>query len=793
VIPRPTARPRPAILHARPRRDRTPPQQQPAQAPAAGSDRVALEVVIARIRWAGVILGLAQTFLTDPPPISRASCLAITALMALSNALAMAVGRLPQRAVEPAIALALVADHLVCTGWVLLLANDRYSTSYVLFSLVGIEAAVLYRWRGTALFACGFLFSIGMLYVERAAVLGFRPEVGSVMFRVAVVLMLAAFTGGISTQSHRRQRAADAAAQRSRALYLVASRIARAVDRDDALGALGDALADLAPRRWHAIALAGAGGGVDVQQVRGAAGDVPLPMPAAAELESLRDPLVVDDLAGDPRLRERWTPPPGLDRYRSGAMLPIRSRTRWFGVLISLDLELRGFSREDVEFLVALAAEAAEVLERSELVERLEKMAGTDSLTGLCNRREFERLLDEAVPGQLSVLAIDVDNLKPINDEFGHEAGDAVLRAVARTLEGHLREWDLVARVGGDEFAALLMGATQEEALGVADRIRASMHGVVVPQGQARISIGCATASGGTDLRDVWQLADAALFRAKRSGRDRAVAAGDDDTWREGAEWSAVLPSLLAQRTVRAVYQPIVRLDDGTLMGYEALARPGAHPTAGSVEALFVAAHRLGVARDLDWLCRRTAIQDAHEVPAGIPVFVNVGVGALLDPVHDVDQMLLLLRFAGRAPEDVVLEITERETITDLDRLRVVLDRYRAEGFRIAIDDVGEGRCTLEVLATAMPEYLKLARSLIVNAHAPGPRSAIEAAVAFARSSGATVIAEGVENARVAERMRAIGIELGQGWHLGVPLEAGALAAARQADVITPGRAEDAV
>jgi diguanylate cyclase (GGDEF)-like protein len=399
-------------------------------------------------------------------------------------------------------------------------------------------------------------------------------------------------------------------------------------------------------------------------------------------------------------------------------------------------------------------------------------------------------MLDETVPGQLAVLAIDVDNLKPINDEFGHEAGDAVLRAVAHALSAQLRDWDFVARVGGDEFAALLMGTTAEEALSVGERIRASMHGVVVPQGQARISIGCAAASGGVELRDVWQLADAALFRAKRSGRDRAVAADSDDTWREGAEWSAVLPSLLARRSVRAVYQPIVRLDDGALVGYEALARPGAHPTAGSVEALFVAAHRLGVSRDLDWLCRRTAIQDAHEVPPGIPVFVNVGVGALLDPVHDVDQMLLLLRFAGRAPQDVVLEITERETITDLDRLRVVLERYRSEGFRIAIDDVGEGRCTLEVLATAMPEYLKLARSLIVNAHQPGPRSAIEAAVAFARSSGATVIAEGVENARVAEQMRAIGIELGQGWHLGVPLEAGTLASARDAAAVQREAAE---
>ncbi len=746
------------------------------RAPSAAAERLALQGTLARVRWAGVALGLAQAFLTnDPPPISRAGCLALTACMALANLAAMSVRRLPEPWVGRVAAAALLTDHLVCTGWVLLLGNDRYSTSYCVFGLVGIEAAVLYRWRGTAMFAAGFLLSMGALYAERALAMGFAPEAGSVLFRVTVVVTVGGLAGAITSQSHRRQQTADRAAQRSQALYRLASRIAGALDRAEALDALSEALGDIAPQRWHAIALAGPGGEFDVAHLRGDPGAAPLPMPHASELETLRTPLVSHDLVADPRIRERWSPPPGLDAYRSGALVPIRSHDRFHGALVALDPELHGFAAEDVDFLVALAAEAASVLERSDLMAQLERLAGTDALTGLCNRREFERLLDEPVPGQLAVLAIDVDNLKPINDEFGHEAGDEVLRSVARTLSGLLRDWDLVARVGGDEFAALLMGATAEEALSVAERIRAAMHGVVVPQGRARVSIGCASAHGGVELRDVWQLADAALCRAKRSGRDRAVAAGDDDTWREGAEWSAVLPSLLAQRRVRAVYQPIVRLDDGELVGYEALARPGSHPTAGSVESLFTAAHRLGVGRDLDWLCRRIAVQDAHTMPPGIPVFVNVGVGALLDPVHDVDQMMLLLRWAGRSPRDVVLEITERETITDLDRLRVVLARYRREGFRIAIDDVGEGRCTLEVLAAALPEYLKLARSLIVNATAPGPRSAIQAAVAFARSSGAAVIAEGVENQAIAERTRALGIELGQGWHLGGPVEAGDL------------------
>jgi len=755
------------------------------------AERVGLEVVVARIRWVGVALGLVQTFMTDPPPISRAGCLACSLAMAGTNVAASLIRRMRAHSVERLIALCLVLDFMVCTGWVLLLANDRYSTSYVMFSLVGIEAAVLYGWRGTFAFMGAFLGSFAGLYWERAAVLGFPLEMGSFQFRATVVLMLAAFAGGIANQSHRRQQAASDAAARSEALYQVASRVARALDRAEALDAVSDALVALAPHRWHAIALADADGdGFEIAHVRGTPAEVELVLPSAAVLEGLIGPLVVDDIRDDPRLLPTWSPPAELGAYRSGVVLPVRTHGRWFGVLISLDPVQGGFAPADVDFLVALAAEAASVLERSELMARLEDLASTDALTGLRNRREFERVLSQTGRDRFALLAIDVDNLKPVNDEFGHEAGDAVLRAVSATLSALLREWDLVARVGGDEFAALLMGATADEALHVAERVRAAMHGVMVPHGRARISIGCAAAEAGVEVRDAWHAADAALFRAKRSGRDRAVCASDEDTWRDGAEWAATLPLLIARRELRAVYQPIVRLDDGMPVGYEALARPRGQSAGASVEALFTAAQRLGVARDLDWLCRRTAIQGAHDLPPGVPVFVNVGVATLLDPIHDVDQMLLLLRWCGRTPREVVLEITERETIIDLGRLREVLAVYRSEGFRIAVDDVGEGRCTLEVLAAAMPEFLKLAGSLVLDADSPGPRAAIEAAVAFARSSGATVIAEGVETLREMERMRALGVDAGQGWHLGRPAEGADLdgvTAQRSAEIRSAG------
>jgi diguanylate cyclase (GGDEF)-like protein len=451
------------------------------------------------------------------------------------------------------------------------------------------------------------------------------------------------------------------------------------------------------------------------------------------------------------------------------------------------------FSAEDGLIITGLAAQAAVSVVNARLYQRLVENAATDPLTGLYNRREFERQLANLPRRGYAVLAIDVDNLKPVNDEYGHEAGDAVLRAVAAGMDGLRRSGDVLARVGGDEFAALLLDTDAEGALQVAERMRVVMHGIALGHGQARISVGVAAGDDGDDAPMVWRAADEALFRAKRHGRDRVEGARADALQpvadgldRNGAvahpaHWAATLDTVLAERAIVAVYQPIVRLDDGSIAGYEALARPSGSDPECSVEGLFAAAHRLGMIRDLDWLSRRAAVASARLLPAGHPVFVNVSAAALLDPVHGVDQMLLLLRWAGWSPTDVVLEITERETINDLARLRHVLAGYREHGFRIALDDVGEGHSTLEVLATALPEYIKIARSLTMSSDRPGSIAAVRAAVAFARSTGTTVIAEGVETLAAAQAMQALGVDLGQGWFLGPPARATELATAAEA------------
>ena len=402
----------------------------------------------------------------------------------------------------------------------------------------------------------------------------------------------------------------------------------------------------------------------------------------------------------------------------------------------------------------------------------LAALASTDALTGLKNRREFDRALRTIPRLPFAVLSLDVDHLKDINDTEGHAAGDALLRVVGHTLGLLVRGWDVMARVGGDEFAALLPEVGVFGASLVAERMRVAMHSLVLPTGPVRITVGWSAAPAGADPPSVWQRADESLYDAKHAGGDRI--AGSSYASGEAADiaersYSDVVMRVLEGGSISTMFQPIVSLDDGAVIGYEALARPEGFAAMDSVEPVFEAARTGGRIRDLDWMCRRNAVDAARQLPDGSALFLNISAAALLDPVHGVDQLLLVLRNARRLPETVVLEITEHERIRDYDVLARVLAAYRAEGIRFALDDVGEGHSTLELLTASASEFLKLGRSLTMPSTKIGSRAAMDATMTFARVSGAAVIAEGVENEFVADLMKAAGIRLGQGFGLGRP------------------------
>jgi EAL domain-containing protein (putative c-di-GMP-specific phosphodiesterase class I) len=315
---------------------------------------------------------------------------------------------------------------------------------------------------------------------------------------------------------------------------------------------------------------------------------------------------------------------------------------------------------------------------------------------------------------------------------------------------------------------------TEAEAVAIAERMRVSLHGVALPHGKARISAGVSAGGGG--VHALWLAADEALSKAKKDGRDRVVIAGDRSTpslVRGGGGAGEMLDAILSKRRViQAMFQPIVLLNDHRTIGWEALARvPGLRDPVDGVEDVFALAHRRGVTKEIDWICRRIAMSAASSLPGSDPLFLNVSAAMLLDPLHPVDHMLLLARWAEREPETIVLEITERESIADQQRLRLVLASYREHGFQFALDDIGEGHSTLELLAAAVPEFVKVAKSITQACDERGARAVIEATVAYARSSGSTVIAEGIEDEETADRLIALGVTAGQGYWLGRPRE----------------------
>ena len=444
------------------------------------------------------------------------------------------------------------------------------------------------------------------------------------------------------------------------------------------------------------------------------------------------------------------------------------------GVLSGVELALREADNVPVSrwmLVVGTSLVAGAIIQA--LVSQVRNMADHDGLTGVANRRRLDAELNREMvragrtETPLCVAIFDLDHFKAFNDELGHPEGDKHLKVTADQWRSELREGDLLARQGGEEFAVILPDCNIQHAATTADRLRSA-----VPHGQTA-SAGVAQWNGAESSASLLGRADAALYEAKVAGRDRTVQAvaapGQAQQADHPQTWAKLMPQVIEQRSIRFGYQPIVSLTDRKLFGYEALARPHGAGIELSVEGFFAAAHRMGYGRDLDWLCRRICLESSRDEIVTGPLFMNVGVPALLAPVHDVDQMLLLLDWTGWTPQEIVLEITERDLISDLERFEEVLGRYRDEGFRFAIDDVGDGHSTLEVLAAGAPEFVKIARRLTAGASQPGARAAVRAVTAYAASLGSMVIAEGIEDEYQAELMRDLGCHMGQGFALGRP------------------------
>jgi diguanylate cyclase len=418
--------------------------------------------------------------------------------------------------------------------------------------------------------------------------------------------------------------------------------------------------------------------------------------------------------------------------------------------------------------------------------ERLRFDATHDALTGLVNRSLFRDRLGAALEaGPATVVLVDLDDFKTVNDSLGHNIGDDLLVAVAGALRDAVGDDGLPARLGGDEFAVLITDPAVEHE-DMLRRIGGLLGGSL---SEHRLLIhasgGVATAAGGTALDHVMRDADTALFSAKQRGGDNWVqfVAGMERPVVADAQLGADLRRGLEAGEFRVVYQPLVDLHRNQVIGVEALVR-WQHPTRGVISpAEFIpVAERTGLIVPLGrFVLRETCRQAAMWLAEfGPEVLQKAGPNVSARQLHDpdfVDDVRAALADSGLPGSLLVLELTESAVLRGQQVSRT-LHELHDMGVRLALDDFGTGESSLSLLRAFPASIVKLDKSFVdgIELDEPDtPEAAARQAVARAviQMAGALdldTVAEGIENEEQAERLRRLGYSLGQGFHLAEPM-----------------------
>jgi diguanylate cyclase (GGDEF)-like protein/PAS domain S-box-containing protein len=435
-----------------------------------------------------------------------------------------------------------------------------------------------------------------------------------------------------------------------------------------------------------------------------------------------------------------------------------------------------------------------DVSERKAFEEQLSHQAFHDSITGLANRALFrdrvehalERLTREADP--VSVLFMDLDDFKTINDSLGHAAGDRLLGEVGERLRTCLRTPDTAARLGGDEFAILIEdGGESVGAAGVAGRILQALDGPFLLDGKevfVRASIGIATSgvgrtTGPEGAEELLRNADVAMYIAKEAGKNRFQIFEPEmhDTALRRLELKADLQRAVENEEFVLHYQPVIRLETGDIEGFEALVRWN-HPTRGLVMPLdFIPlAEETGLVVQIGtWVLREACRQgDALQrmVPEGaaLHIAVNLSARQLQRPeiVREIAQVLLE---TGLPPECLVLEITESVMMQDMALSNERLTQLKHLGVLLAVDDFGTGYSSLNYIRRFPVDILKVDKSFVDGVSEGGEESALTAAIIeLAGILNLRPVAEGIERADQLDKLLELRCELGQGYYFSRPL-----------------------
>ena len=417
----------------------------------------------------------------------------------------------------------------------------------------------------------------------------------------------------------------------------------------------------------------------------------------------------------------------------------------------------------------------------------LEYYAVRDPLTGLFNQRVFWELLAYEIGRSqrhgnqpFSVMIIDVDDFKKINDTFGHTFGDEFLQKIAGVIQATARKEDIVARYGGDEFAVILPEAASEHAVAMAKRIRAGFQrfSLESPEGvraKSSVSIGIASwPEHALEPKDLFLVADNMMYRAKAHGKNGHCLPTDADVvevLRSVSEKYLILQQAIEDRSILPYFQPIVSAAEGTVEAYEVLMRVEYRGKILPAGEFIEIAEESGLISSLDFIVMEKAFRHAVEQNFEGLLFINLSPKAIVT-AEFIPTIRRIIQETGIRSRQIVFEITERETVRNASLLEVFISELKSDGSRFAIDDFGSGFSSMTYLKRFSVDFLKVEGDFIRNLPQTGSidRAIVASIATLTREIGIQTVAESVESPEILEEVRRHGLTLAQGFGIGRPL-----------------------